>query len=723
MGRTLVLAEKPSVGREIARVLGCNKKHASYIEGSKYIVTWALGHLVTLAQPEIYNKKYMSWNLEDLPMLPQTLKLVVIKKSAKQFNEVKKQMLRNDVNEIIIATDAGREGELVARWIIQKAHVKKPIKRLWVSSVTDKAIRDGFKNLKSGNDYIGLYNAAAARAEADWIVGINATRALTCKHNAQLSCGRVQTPTLAMIAQREEEIKSFKPKEYYTITALSNNLKFTWKDKKTNESRIFNHTKVENIIKNTKDEAIKIVDVKKKSKKIYSPKLYDLTELQRDANKMFGFSAKETLSIMQRLYERHKILTYPRTDSRYLTKDIVGTLKERLKACSVSNHASIGAKLLKKNITASKNFVDDSKVSDHHAIIPTEEPVLLSSLDYKERKIYDLVVKRFMSVLYPPYEAEEYSIKAEINDENFTTKYEKTINKGWKEIYEDLDNKELLNTQFARIKTGENLKLSNISYKKDNTKPPAPLNEASLLSAMENPAKYMSGEKKDLIKTIGEAGGIGTVATRADIIEKLFTTKLLEKKGKDIFTTAKGRQLLKLVPEDLKSPAMTAKWERKLNNISKGKLNRIEFINEMRKYTEDIVGEIKDSKEKFKHSNVTRSKCPNCGKLLLEINNKKGKMLVCQDRTCGYKKVLARLSNARCPECHKKMELWGEGEAQLFVCSCGHREKLSTFKDRKKQKKNQASKKDVMAYMKKQKKSDDNFNSALADALAGLINK
>ncbi|WP_432667609.1 DNA topoisomerase III [Wukongibacter baidiensis] len=726
MGKILVLAEKPSVGRELARVLNCNKKGNGYIEGSKYIVTWALGHLVTLADPEVYSKSYSSWKIEDLPMLPSHLKLVVIRKSGKQFNAVKTQMLRKDVDEIVIATDAGREGELVARWIIEKVRVKKPIKRLWISSVTDKAIKAGFSNLKSGKDYENLYAAAVTRAEVDWIVGINATRALTCKYNAQLSCGRVQTPTLAMIARREEEIRNFKPKTFYGITAIAKNLKLTWQDSKTNDVRTFNKDKNDAILKSIQNKNAEICEISKAHKKKFSPRLYDLTELQRDANKIFGYSAKETLSIMQRLYESHKVLTYPRTDSRYISSDIVETLKDRIKACGVGPYSSIAFKALKRPIKANKSFVDNSKVSDHHAIIPTEETVFLGAMSDKERRIYDLVVKRFLAVLYPSFEYEQITLKAKIGVETFIAKGKRVISQGWKEVYkndfDDEDSKDGISQQILPdVNKGDILKTTTISGTKGDTKPPSPFNEGSLLSAMENPAKYMAGEKKDLIKTIGETGGIGTVATRADIIEKLFNSYLIEKRGKDIFITSKGKQLLKLAPEDLKSPALTAKWEQKLEAIAKGKLNKNTFVSEMKKYTRVIVDDIKNSTETFKHDNLTRSKCPDCGKYLLEVKGKKGKLLVCQDRECGYKKGISKKTNARCPNCHKKMEMHGQGEGQLFVCSCGYREKLSAFKQRRAKDKDKGSKKDVAKYLKNQKKEDDGpFNTALADALAKL---
>ena len=725
MSKTLVLAEKPSVGRELARVLNCNKKDKGYSEGKKYIVTWALGHLVTLADPEVYNKKYSSWRIEDLPMLPSSLKLVVIKKSGQQFNTVKRQILRKDVSEIVIATDAGREGELVGRWIIEKVGSKKPIKRLWISSVTDKAIKEGFKNLRDGKEYENLYASAVTRAEADWIVGINATRALTCRYNAQLSCGRVQTPTLAIIEAREEEIKNFKPRTFYGITAVSKDLKLTWQDGKAKDIKTFNRDKIDKILEAIKGRNAEVFEINKTHKRKFAPRLYDLTELQRDANKIFNYSAKETLSIMQSLYESHKVLTYPRTDSRYISEDIVDTLRDRVKACGVGPYSSMSFKVLKSPIRANKSFVDNSKVSDHHAIIPTEESPILTSLSDRERKVYDLVVKRFLALLYPPFEYEEMTLKAKIGEEIFIAKGRKVISQGWKEIYrnnlyDDLED-EASQQILPNVNKGDTLKISTLSRTKGETKPPAPFNEGTLLSVMENPAKYMSGENRDLIKTIGESGGIGTVATRADIIEKLFNNYLLEKRGKDIFITSKGRQLLKLAPKDLKSPALTARWEQKLEAIAKGKLSKTSFVNEMKKYTRVIVEDIKNSKETFKHDNLTRSKCPECGKYLLEVKGKKGKILVCQDRECGYKKGLSKKTNARCPNCHKKMDIHGQGEGQIFVCGCGYKEKLSAFKQRRAQDKDKGSKKDVTKYLKEQKKvSNEPFNTALADALAKL---
>lgn len=721
MDKILVLAEKPSVGRDLARVLKCTKNGNGFIEGDSYIVTWALGHLVTLADPEKYEVKYKAWHIEDLPMLPQQLKLEIIGKTGKQFHAVKAQLLRKDVKEIVIATDAGREGELVARWIIEKAGVKKPIKRLWISSVTDQAIKKGFSSLKAGSQYNNLYHAAVARAEADWYVGLNATRALTCKYNAQLSCGRVQTPTLAIIAAREKEIQNFKPQDYYGIQAISNGFMLTWQDAKNN-TRIYDKEKCELLLKTLQDKKCEVVSISKTPKKTLPPRLYDLTELQRDANKLFGFSAKETLSIMQSLYERHKVLTYPRTDSRYITKDIVPTLKERLKACAIGPYSKMAKKLLTTPLSSNSNFVDNSKVSDHHAIIPTEETVLLSSLSDKELKIYDLVIKRFLAVLSPSFEFISVVLRCKIGTEAFSAKGKIIVSEGWKSVYglgvDDADEED--EQRLPDVHEGEILPIKSIEMSHGKTKPPSPFNEATLLTAMENPSKYMNDADPELIKMIGETGGLGTVATRADIIEKLFDSFLIEKRNNSIYMTSKGYQLLDLVPDELKSPLLTAKWEQNLASIAKGSLSKTAFIEDMKIYTKQIVTDIKNSNDQFKHTNVTGNKCPECGKFMLEVNGKKGKILVCQDRECGYRKKETILTNARCPNCHKKLELRGSGDGQIFFCKCGYKEKLSAFNERKKETGKNVSKKEVAKFLNQQTKKDE---SVINTAFADLLNK
>lgn len=721
--KSVVLAEKPSVARDIARVLKCSKKLNGALEGEKYIVTWALGHLVTLADPEEYDQKYKEWKMEDLPILPEHMNLVVIRQTGKQYQAVKTQLYRKDVGEIIIATDAGREGELVARWILAKAKCAKPIKRLWISSVTDKAIREGFAHLKDGRAYNHLYDAAVSRAEADWLVGINATRALTCKYNAQLSCGRVQTPTLAMIATREEEIRNFKPKEYYGLTILAGRNRWTWQDGKSGSSRSFNRERMEAVKAAAGTGVLTVTSVEKSRKTTMSPGLYDLTELQRDANQKFGFSAKETLNIMQRLYENHKVLTYPRTDSRFIGTDVIPTIKERLKACAVGPYRKIAGALSMKPVKVNKSFVDDKKVSDHHAIIPTEQFVQLEHMTNEERKIYDLVVRRFFSVLYPPFEYEQTLMRGEAGGETFTAKGRIVKNQGWKEVYQQEDQEQEEEFQnLSDAEQGSHFHIERVDITQGKTKPPAPFNEATLLSAMENPVKYMESQDARAVKTLGETGGLGTVATRADIIEKLFSTFLMEKRGKDIYITSKAKQLLELVPEDLKKPELTADWEMKLSRIAEGKLKKEVFLDDIRNYTEEIIEEIKTSGGTFRHENLTNTKCPVCGKRMLAVNGKNSKMLVCQDRACGHRETISRITNARCPNCHRKMELYVKGKEDTFICqTCGYKEKLSSFQQRRAKEGAGVSKKDVQRYLNKQKKeANEPLNNAFADALAKL---
>ena len=728
--KSLVIAEKPSVARDIARVLGASQKNGGVLEGKNYVVTWALGHLVTLADPEEYDKKYEKWEMGTLPMLPEQMKLVVIRQTGKQFSVVKDQLFRKEIGEIIIATDAGREGELVARWILEKAGCRKPIKRLWISSVTDKAIREGFASLKNGHDYDNLYRAAVARAQADWLVGMNGTRALTCKYNAQLSCGRVQTPTLAMIAKREEEIRKFVPKEYYGVSLETEGVRWSWRDERSKSFSTFSREKAEELCKKTEQTVLEITKTEKKTKKSMAPGLYDLTTLQREANQKYGFSAKETLNIMQRLYENHKVLTYPRTDSRYIGEDIVPTIKERLKACGTGPYRKLTGPLLGKTIQANAGFVDDKKVSDHHAIIPTEQFVQLDHMTNEERKIYDMVVRRFLSVLYPPFLYDQVTMEAKAAGETFVASGKVIKSQGWKEVYEgsfkDEDEEETeeqrpRDQKLPELPKGTRLKIEKTALNKGKTKPPARFTEATLLAAMENPVKFMETRDKEAVKTIGETGGLGTVATRADIIEKLFHSFMMEKKGNEIYITTKAKQLLELVPEDLKKPELTADWERKLSGIAKGKIRQGDFLNEIRGYTCEIVEEIKRGEGTFRHDNLTNKVCPRCGKKLLAVNGKNSKMLVCQDRECGYRETVSRTTNARCPKCHKRMEMYVKGKEETFVCSCGYKEKLSAFQARRQKEGAGVGKRDVQNYLRKQQKeAKEPVNNAFAKALEGL---
>lgn len=774
--KSLVIAEKPSVARDIARVLHCNQKGNGTLEGKNYVVTWALGHLVTLADPEEYDKKYTKWEMSTLPMMPERMKLVVIRQTAKQYQAVKTQLFRKDVGDIIIATDAGREGELVARWILDKAECRKPIRRLWISSVTDGAIAQGFANLKDGHEYDNLYRAAVARAEADWLVGMNGTRALTCKYNAQLSCGRVQTPTLAMIAAREKEIREFKPREYYGVTLRAGDVRWTWREGKSGSFRTFQKERAQEVLKQAEGGSLEVTKVDQKPKKTPAPGLYDLTTLQREANQKYGFSAKETLNIMQRLYENHKVLTYPRTDSRYIGKDVVPTLKERLKACGTGPYRGLAGALLKKPIQVNAGFVDDKKVSDHHAIIPTEQFVQLDHMTNEDRKIYDMVVRRFLSVLYPPSVSEQVTLEGKIGGMTFAASGSVIKEMGWRAVYEtgaetgmgalgasgsgaayggiagasgsgdygvDFESEEdgelyeaggssgqgenghgrgrLRDQKLPELKAGTRLKVESASLNTGKTSPPGRFTEATLLAAMENPVKYMENKTGAAARTLGETGGLGTVATRADIIEKLFSSFLMEKRGKEIYLTSKAKQLLELVPEDLRKPELTADWEMKLANIARGKMRQETFLKEIRGYACEIVEEIKTGQGTFRHENLTNKICPNCGKRLLAVNGKNSKMLVCQDRECGYRETLSRTTNARCPKCHKRMELYVKGQEETFVCACGYKEKLSAFQARREKEGAGVNKRDVQNYMRRQQKeAQEPINNAFAQALAGL---
>jgi DNA topoisomerase-3 len=717
--KQLILAEKPSVARDIARVLGANRKADGFLEGGRYVVTWALGHLVTLADPDAYDEKYKAWRLEDLPMLPQKMKLVVIPQTKKQFYTVQKLMARADVESLVIATDAGREGELVARWIMQKAHWKKPTFRLWISSQTDRAIKEGFANLKPARQYDNLYASAQSRAEADWLVGLNVTRALTCRFNASLSAGRVQTPTLALIVDREKEIVSFVPKEYYTLQAQFPGFTATYRDGKNN-TRFSDKAFVEGLAQSLRGQKAVVTALEKTYKQTPPPAAYDLTELQRDANKLYGYSAKQTLSYMQSLYEFHKVLTYPRTDSRYITDDIVPTLPERLRAAAQGPFQKAAMALARGKIQT-KYIVNNAKVTDHHAIIPTEQPADFRKMSHEERMIYELVIKRCLAVLSAPFEYDEVKLTVTIGGKNFYAKGKVVRAAGWKAYYaglsddEDEQDAEMKTQQLPPLKNGETLELRGTKIVSGKTRPPARYTEATLLTAMEHPGKQIDDRRlKQVIET---TSGLGTPATRADIIEKLFDNFSIERVGKEIHPTAKGKQLIGIVPNDLRSATLTAQWETQLQAISQGKADSKKFIGEMRDYATSLVGQVIASNAQYHHDNITRERCPVCGQYLLEVNGKKGKMLVCQDRECGYRKGLSAVTNARCPDCHKKLELRGEGDKKMFVCVCGYREKLSDFQARRA--KDGAGKAEVMNYMRRQEqqKAKEEKNNPMADLL------
>ncbi|EFV36196.1 DNA topoisomerase III [Gemella morbillorum M424] len=699
--KSVVLCEKPSVARDIARNLGAKNNKNGCLEGDKYIVTWALGHLVTLQTPDKY-KEFSNVSLENLPMIPKYMKTEIIKKTFKQYKIIETAVNRKDVNEVIIATDAGREGELVARYILEKANCKKKVKRLWISSVTDKAIKDGFKNLKAGDDYLGLYYSGVARANADWLVGINASRALTLKYNASLNCGRVQTPTLQMVFEREEKIKNFKPREYYTFEAVVDGIRFN-----CGESE-YNFTNAEKFVSDNKNKTINFDKVEVKIKTSIPKPLYNLTDIQQAASALFGLSPKQTLNIIQRLYESHKVLTYPRTDSRYLTTDMKNTLADRLRAIG-GDYKEITAKLLREKDFNTKRIINNSKVSDHHAIIPTEQKPNYMSLSDTELKIYNLVVTRFLENLLPDYKYEETSYSFKLDNKVFTAKSTKVIQLGFKELSRsEIEDKKI------SFSTKE-FSLDSLQYNKKQTTPPSYYTEGSLIYAMENPFEFVDDDNER--KILKQTNGIGTVATRADILEKLFTNDYLVLDNGRIKTTNKAKQLLNLVPKNLKSPSLTATWEKQLDNIAKNKLSKDKFLKDIKDYTRECILEIKDSQDKFKHDNISGKKCEECGNYMLEVDKKGTKMLKCSSPTCRNRKVISRLTNLRCDNCHKKMTLFGSGENSTYRCVCGNSLKQKEVDKRiKNNKKDKASRVDMKKYMKQESLE----NNALRDKLLGL---
>lgn len=648
--KSLVLAEKPSVGKDLGRVLKCRPRGKGFMEGEKYVVTWALGHLVTLAEPEVYDMQFKHWRLDYLPMLPEKMKLKVIKRTSQQFRTVKSLLKRSDIAEVIIATDAGREGELVARWIVMLGGwKKKPMKRLWISSQTDTAIKDGFANLRPAKNYDNLFQAAVGRAEADWYVGLNVTRALTCKYDARLNAGRVQTPTLALIVEREEVIQNFEPAKYYKLNAFCQGFTATWQDKKGND-RIFEKTRADELYNRLKGKDAVVRSIVKKARSESAPLAYDLTELQRDANRRYGMSAKDTLRHTQTLYERFKLVTYPRTDSRYITKDMIPTLKQRLQQVAKAGYSKQVQPLITKELKPSTRFVNDAKVSDHHAIIPTEISVHLNLLSTDERKVYDLIVKRFITVLYPPYKFEQVTVMLQIEKEDFKATGRIIQELGWRavsSVIKDDDEEEDSSRSIPELKKDEIIKVNNLKLVNSQTKPPSRYTEATLLTAMENPGKFIEDEElRDSIK----AGGLGTPATRADIIEKLIKGYYLERNGKSMVPTEKAFELIRLVPDLLKQPELTAKWEKRLHAIADGSENKDSFIGDIKKNTMELVQQIKASQLKFEIQNLSKEKCPVCGKPMMQFTGK----LVCSDRKCGHEEGEKKTNGMRTGRKSKK---------------------------------------------------------------------
>ncbi len=534
VAKQLIIAEKPSVAKDLSRVLGANQKNKNYYEGPNVIVTWALGHLLGLKMPEDLNKEWQTWQMETLPMIPKNLGIKPLPKTGHQLKAIKQLANRKDVSEAVIATDAGREGELVARWILEYVRFNKPVKRLWISSQTDKAIKDGFKKIRPAKDYDNLYYSALARAKADWLVGLNVTRALTVKYQDNLSAGRVQTPTLAMVRQQEKTIEQFKPQTYFTIslTVESEKAKMTQK----NPYALKERQEAEQLVKELSKQKGLVTDIQEKVKTENAPLPYDLTEIQREANQRFQFSAKKTLSLVQSLYETHKIVSYPRTDSKYLTTDMKGTMKERLQAIAdfspeVKGYLKNGA------VVKQQKVFQNAKVTDHHGLIPTEQRPRYEKLSNDEQKIYQMIVQRFLGLFAEPNQTKQTKVTVAFGKETFVFHQNKVVVAGWKTTAEQ----PLSTVQWQKGMTVA----PNFTINKELTSPPKPLTEGTLLGKMEKHS-------------------LGTPATRAEIIEKLIKSELMERTNSGLSVSAKGKQLLDLVNPSLVTPELTEKWEKSL---------------------------------------------------------------------------------------------------------------------------------------------------------------
>ncbi|MBR6299602.1 MAG: DNA topoisomerase III [Clostridia bacterium] len=646
----VIVAEKPSVGRDIAHVLGCSQSGEGCIRGDKYTVTWALGHLVTLCEPDEIDEKYKKWRMDDLPMLPDELPTKIIAKTRKQFTVVKKLINDKDTERVICATDAGREGELIFYYIYTQAKCQKPVDRLWISSMTDEAIREGFDQLKPDIEYEGLRKSAVCRSEADWLVGMNASRAFTLRYNALLSIGRVQTPTLNILVKRRKEIEDFKPVEYYTLTADFGDYTGLWFDEKAEDKtaqRISSKERAEELASKVKGKPARVRSVTSEEKRELPPQLYDLTSLQRDANRMLGFTAEKTLKIAQSLYEKWKLLTYPRTDSRYLPMDMLPKLYQTLKVLP-EPYRSMEAGMARKEdgkLYVSKRIFDNAKVSDHHALLPTPKTADLSKLPQDERSLYDLVARRMLAAFYPAYEYDAVRVITDCEGEAFRSTGRAVKQEGWKALYQqqpeeqpkkgrgkkksDEDEEDI--AQLPALQAGEDRTVKKTSVQQCATKPPAPHTDASLLAAMEHAGREIEDEE---LRESMKGAGLGTPATRAAIIERLLQVGYAARRGRTINATDKGVRLIDVVPDEIASPEMTGRWEKALDEIAKNQGDTDRFMQGIRRMSAFLVEFARDGAPKAdfpeeqrrgsksaSHSGVkplTDAVCPLCGKPVQE---------------------------------------------------------------------------------------------------------
>lgn len=567
--QTLVVAEKPSVARDIARVLGANTRGENCLTGNGYAVTWALGHLVTLKEPQELDERYARWRTQDLPILPVKMETKVIKKTRSQFNAVKKLMNDGETQSIVCATDSGREGELIFRYIYELAGCRKPVMRLWISSMTDEAIRAGFESLAPSECYDALYHSARCRADADWIIGMNATRAYTLRYGVLLSVGRVQTPTLSMLVRRRREIDSFVPQTYYTVRADFGDYSGVYVSPK-GEKRIDERELADAVAARVSGRSAAVIEATREKKAERPPLLYDLTTLQREANAQFGFTAKKTLATAQKLYEQHKLLTYPRTDSRYLSHDMIGKVKNTLESYE-GELGEIGRQALAYGVKMTKRVFDDAKLTDHHAIIPTGRRASGVALTADEQKLYDMVARRLAAAFYPNHEYDALRVVTQVGEDAFLSTGKSVTQEGWKAVYRQAAAKRKRKDEEEQtlppLASGDTRLCKDARVKEEQTKPPKEHNDASLLLEMEHAGRQI--EDEELREQMKDCA-LGTPATRAAIIERLIEVGYVKRSGKNLIATKKGEQLIAAVPPEIASPETTGRWERALAEIAKG---------------------------------------------------------------------------------------------------------------------------------------------------------
>ncbi len=646
MNKAIVLAEKPSVAREIAKVVGADRRHKGYLEGASYIVTWALGHLIELSQPASYSPEYRRWTLSSLPMLPDTLTQDIMEGTKDQYETVSTLMKRDDVITLIIATDAGREGELVARWIMKKAGWDKEVKRLWISSQTSQAIKEGFASLKPGELYEGLYRAGEARSAADWYVGMNVTRALTCRYDSRLSAGRVQTPTLALMSEREDEREAHEGSVYWSIRANLGLFSASVHDEE-GVMKVPSEEVLGEITSSLEGLSAVVDEVKTQEVSDPPPLAYDLTELQRDANTILSFSAKETLDVLQKLYEVHKIVTYPRTDSRYITEDIVATLPSRLNALRNTDFGQVSDMYLTHGYREDlSRFVSESNVTDHHAIIPTEQKVDLTQLSEKEKNLWALIALRFLEVLSGEYLYSSSEVTLKAGSYLLKTRFITRRQNGWRdmkafapEALKKRESDEMLTDDSlpSSVKEGAEFEIRRVRTRKVADRPPERYTEATLLSAMEHAGRFI--DDADMKKSL--KGGIGTPATRADIIEKLIQNHYVERDGRHLIPTAYGRELVRLAPQMLRSPLLTAEWEARLTAISEGTDSYDTFISDIKEETKKLVSSVSESRDRFSPHSDGAKTCPHCEREMIRARDNEGRIHnICLSLKCSYEEML-----------------------------------------------------------------------------------